>query len=90
MIEITEEVSFQAAEIRRKSKIAGRSVLKGPDAIIAATAKIHNLILVSNNDRDFIWASKNFSFQYMNPIQDKQAYSAFVRAFEENKKRSNL
>jgi predicted nucleic acid-binding protein len=45
--ELSEEVILQTIMIRKKNKI------KIPDAIIAATAIISNLTLVSNNSKDF-------------------------------------
>ncbi|MCP3763774.1 PIN domain-containing protein [Domibacillus sp. A3M-37] len=85
MIELDEKIAVLAAEIRRKAKVAGRSAPKGPDAIIAATAKIHNLILVSNNDKDFVWASKNFGFQYFNPVTDQADYQNHCKVFEQQR-----
>jgi predicted nucleic acid-binding protein len=46
ILELTPEVVLQCVKIRRSKKI------KTPDAIIAATAIINNLILITN-DRDF-------------------------------------
>ncbi|MDN4075309.1 type II toxin-antitoxin system VapC family toxin [Fictibacillus terranigra] len=46
-----EETVVLAAEIRRKGKLDGVKV-KAPDAIIAATASIHQIKLVSHNDKD--------------------------------------
>jgi predicted nucleic acid-binding protein len=45
---ISEPIIKKTIEIRRKAKV------KLPDALIAATAIIHGLILLSTNDKDFI------------------------------------
>jgi predicted nucleic acid-binding protein len=86
--EITSEIAEKAGEIRRKAKVAERKVLKGPDALIAATASVLNLPLVSNNDKDFIWASThpNFGFTYINPIIDNDHYKSFQQKLKENNK----
>lgn len=86
--EISGEIALRAAEIRRKAKVAGRKVPKGPDALIAATANVLGIPVVSNNDKDFIWASQHpdFGFIYINPIQDNEAYKAFQVAFKETRK----
>jgi len=47
IIDVTKEVSNQAVENRRIKKI------KIPDNIIASTAMVHNLILVTRNVKDF-------------------------------------
>jgi predicted nucleic acid-binding protein len=47
IFEINPEVVKLCAEIRRAKKI------KTPDAIIAATAIVYNLILITNNEKDF-------------------------------------
>jgi predicted nucleic acid-binding protein len=86
--EIGDEIAMKAAEIRRKAKVAGRKVPKGPDALIAATASLLQIPVVSNNDKDFIWASQHpdFCFTYINPIQDNEAYKRFQDALIEAKK----
>lgn len=86
MLEVDVQTTYLAAEIRRKAKLAGRSAPKGPDALIAAAASIHKLILISNNDKDFLWASKHYGFEYVNPISDKEHYKAFCDKYEEDKK----
>lgn len=86
MLEVDEKTFLLAAEIRRKAKLAGNSAPKGPDALIAASAILHNLTLVSNNDKDFLWASANYSFEYLNPIKDKEHYQAFCVKYEDNKR----
>ncbi len=48
LINISEEIAHKAAELRRNNRI------KLPDAIIAATALIHDLELVTRNDKDFL------------------------------------
>lgn len=48
VILLSDEIVEKTVEIRRKSKI------KLPDAIIAATAIVHNLSLISCNDSDFL------------------------------------
>ncbi|MCL6587919.1 MAG: PIN domain-containing protein [Anoxybacillus sp.] len=53
IIDITSPIAMKAGEIRRKAKLLGRRVPKGPDALIAATAIVHRIPLVSNNDKDF-------------------------------------
>ncbi|MCY7359025.1 MAG: PIN domain-containing protein [Rudanella sp.] len=55
---ISEEIIRKTVEIRQVYRI------KIPDAIIAATALIHDLILLSDNDRDF---GKISRLQYVNP-----------------------
>ena len=55
---LTEEVIIKTAEMRRSKKI------KLPDAVIATTAMINDLILVSDNDTDF---GKIEHLRYVNP-----------------------
>ena len=57
-LSLTEEVIQQTIAIRKKVKI------KLPDAIIAATAMVHNLTLLSDNDSDFLRVPK---LKYLNP-----------------------
>ncbi|MCU0469014.1 MAG: type II toxin-antitoxin system VapC family toxin [Arcicella sp.] len=45
---LSDEVITQTISLRRKYKI------KTPDAIIAATALVNNLTLITDNDRDFL------------------------------------
>jgi predicted nucleic acid-binding protein len=47
IINLTEDVANQTISLRKKRKI------KLPDAIIAATALVHNLTLISRNSKDF-------------------------------------
>lgn len=55
---ISEEIIHKTVEIRQTYRI------KIPDAIIAATAIVHDLILLSDNDRDF---GKIPRLRYINP-----------------------
>lgn len=47
LLEIDEAVSEEAVLVRRRSR------LKLADALILATARVHGLLLVTRNDRDF-------------------------------------
>lgn len=55
---LTESVILKTIAIRRQVKI------KLPDAIIAATAIVHNLTLLSDNDKDFLRVPH---LKYLNP-----------------------
>ena len=55
---LTEEIIIKTGEMRRSKKI------KLPDAVIATTAMVNDLILVSDNDRDF---GKIENLRYVNP-----------------------
>ena len=46
-IELTEAIADRAVALRRSSK------LRVPDAIILATARVENLVLVTRNTKDF-------------------------------------
>ena len=46
-IELTEAIADRAVSLRRSSK------LRVPDAIILATARVENLVLVTRNTKDF-------------------------------------
>jgi predicted nucleic acid-binding protein len=59
IISIDPEIIKQTIEIRKKQK------LKIPDAIIAATAIVHNCILIADNDKDFKRVPK---LKYVNPF----------------------
>ncbi len=60
-LELKDAVKFKTAEIRKMNKI------KLPDAIIAATAIIHNLILITRNVKDF----KNINeLETINPFEE--------------------
>jgi predicted nucleic acid-binding protein len=52
ILELDDRIIEKTIEIRRKVKI------KLPDAIIAATAIVHNLTLLSTNDSDFLKVPK--------------------------------
>lgn len=57
---LTEEIIIKTAEMRRNIKI------KLPDAVIATTAMVNDLILVSDNDKDFV---KIPHLRYVNPVK---------------------
>jgi predicted nucleic acid-binding protein len=57
---LTEAVILKTIELRKQVKI------KLPDAIIAATALVHKLTLVSDNDTDFLRVPK---LRYVNPAR---------------------
>ena len=59
LIDINRPIIEKAIEIRRTYK------LKTPDAIIAANALVHNLTLISRNDKDFQRIKK---LKYTNPF----------------------
>jgi len=48
VVPLDKEITLKAIEIRRNQR-----KLKLADAIIAATAVVHNLVLISNNVKDF-------------------------------------
>ncbi|GAE28082.1 hypothetical protein JCM9140_4274 [Halalkalibacter wakoensis JCM 9140] len=83
---IDQQIARKAAEIRREAKLTGHKVPKGPDALIAATASIYHLKIVSNNDIDFVWASQNFDFTYINPISSKDHYHTFQEEYKERRR----
>jgi predicted nucleic acid-binding protein len=58
---LTREVVYKTIEIRKGRK------LKLPDAVIAATALVHDFTLVSKNDKDF---KKIPNLKYLNPFTD--------------------
>lgn len=72
VIPVDDEIAREAAEIRRMWNRATGKTLKLPDALIAATAIVNKALLVSNNDRDFIYLSKHYGLQYENPIQNQE------------------
>jgi len=87
IVDVTSEIAQLAAQIRRKAKIESNKKIKGPDAMIAASAFIHNAKLISNNNKDFAWITFNFSYRgqplsYVNPIKDTIAYASFIKSFE--------
>lgn len=57
---LTDDIVEACIEIRKKYKI------KLPDAIIAATALVHGLTIISRNTKDFINIS---DLQYLNPYE---------------------
>jgi predicted nucleic acid-binding protein len=59
LINMDRSIIEKAIEIRKTYK------LKTPDAIIAATALVHNLTLISRNDKDFQRIKK---LKYTNPF----------------------
>ena len=59
ILPLTDEIVAKTIEIRRIYK------LKTPDAIIAATALVYNLTLISRNDTDFQRIKK---LKYTNPF----------------------
>ena len=61
IIELTRSINAKTIEIRKSKKI------KLPDAVIAATAIVHDLTLISQNDRDF---RKIDGLKYFNPFTD--------------------
>ncbi len=58
ILDIDREVVNETIAIRSKYR------LKLPDAFIAATAIVHNLTLIADNDKDF---SKVLELKYLNP-----------------------
>lgn len=59
-LSMSEKILLKSVEIRRKAKI------KLTNAIIAATAIIHSLTLLSDNDNDFLKVGK---LKYINPTK---------------------
>lgn len=57
---INDEIINRAVQIRKETKI------KLPDAVIAATALAHDLILLSDNDKDFTKV-ETLGLKYLNP-----------------------
>jgi predicted nucleic acid-binding protein len=47
LLEVTKEIASETVSIRQRTR------LKLPDAIILATARVHGLLLVTRNHRDF-------------------------------------
>lgn len=82
IIQVDEAIAIKAGEIRRIAKISNKKVPKGPDALIAATAAIHNLTVISNSDKDFSWASDNFGFDYYNPITNNDNYLEYQEDYK--------
>ena len=63
--EIT-ELELSEPVISRTIKIRKGISIRLPDAIIAATAIVHNLTLLSDNDKDFLRVS---GLKYINPTK---------------------
>lgn len=61
ILPLTDAVADKAIELKRKRKI------KLPDAVIAATALVNDMTLVSRNDDDF---QKISGLKYLNPFTD--------------------
>ena len=61
IIELTRDVVEKTIEIRKNRKI------KLADAIIAATALVHDMTLISRNDTDF---KRITDLKYLNPFTD--------------------
>lgn len=57
-LDVSREIIFKSAEIRRQKRI------KTPDALIGATAICHGLTIVSRNEKDF----KALNIPFINPI----------------------
>ncbi len=49
VLQLSKEVTLKTIEIRKQNR-----KMKLADAIIAATAVVHSLILITNNTKDFI------------------------------------
>ena len=60
------ELELSEAIINRTIKIRKGISIRLPDAIIAATAIVHNLTLLSDNDKDF---EKVSGLKYINPTK---------------------
>ena len=60
LLPITEEIIYQAVKLRRS-----RSMSLG-DSIIASTALVHSIPLVTNNEKDFSWID---GLSLINPIK---------------------
>ena len=60
------ELELSEAVINRTIKIRKGISIRLPDAIIAATAIVHNLTLLSDNDKDF---EKVSGLKYINPTK---------------------
>jgi len=58
MLPLTQDIAKQAVVIRKQRKI------KLPDAIIQATAQVHNALLVTRNVRDFPENSEGVRIPY--------------------------
>lgn len=78
MIMVDEHIARKAAELRRAWKKHSGKGLKLPDALIAATAILNGALLISNNDRDFLYLSQYHGLNYFNPIQNQDDLYRFV------------
>lgn len=78
IISVDESIARKTAEPRRFWKKESGKQLKLPDALIAATAMDRQALLLSNNDRDFLYLSKSHELKYDNPIQDQQELLKYV------------
>lgn len=72
IIGLNKEIAKKAAEIRRHYRIHHNNKLKAPDAIIAATAMLHDATLISNNYSDFKHAINDLELKFYNPIDDQE------------------
>lgn len=63
ILQLDQQTIEQAIEIRGNSLAVGPKV-KMPDAIIGATARVHNIPLVTRNPRDFNWSGINVHIPY--------------------------
>lgn len=76
LVDVDFEIAEKAAELRRLGKIETGKSLKAGDALIAATAIVKNMILFSNNDKDFL-RLKKWGLEYVNPIQNQDELQGF-------------
>lgn len=76
---VGERIARKAAELRRVWKKHSGKSLKLPDALIAATAILNDTLLISNNDRDFLYLSQNHGLNYDNPIQNQDDLYRFMK-----------
>lgn len=79
VVDVTEGIARKAAEIRRLWKTRTGKNLKLPDAIIAATALLHNASLIGNNDKDFAPLRDIVELDYRNPIKSQEELRTFLR-----------
>jgi predicted nucleic acid-binding protein len=61
IVKLTRSIVLKTIEIRKANK------MKLPDAVIAATALVHDLTLISRNDGDF---KRIADLKYINPYTD--------------------
>ena len=79
VINVSEGIARKAAEIRRLWKTRAGKNLKLPDAIIAATALLHDACLIGNNDKDFAPLRDMVALDYRNPIRSQEELRTFLR-----------